>query len=185
MAGTEGAYCTPLFATDGQWLAFYSTDVEELKKLSIQGGPPVTVVKAGGIFGASWGSDETIIYADPNVHGLQRVSSAGGTPKFITQVDSTKGETAHRWPVFLQGAKAFLYVIEKGSGLDDSQIVAQRLDTGQRQVVVQGGTYPQCVPAEYLVYVHRGRLLAVPFDADKLQVKGTAIGVGEQVRESG
>src|ERR1700680_4962337 len=47
------------------------------------------------ILGASWGGDETIIYAEPNVLGLQRVSSAGGPPKFITQVDSTKGEIAH------------------------------------------------------------------------------------------
>ena len=76
-------------------------------------------------------------------------------------------------------------MIEKSSGPDDSQIAAQRLDTGQRQIVVQGGTFPQCVPTEYLVYVHRGTLLAVPFDVDKLQVKGTAIGEGEQVRESG
>jgi len=185
LASTEGAYCTPLFSPDGQWLAFFSTDVQELKKISIHGGPPVTVVKAGGIFGASWGNDETIIYADPNANGLQRVSSASGTPKFITQVDSTKGETAHRWPVFLPGGKAFLYVIEKGSGPDDSQIVAQRVDTAQRNVVVQGGTYPQCVAAEYLVYVHRGILLSVPFDAEKLQVKGTAVAVGEDVRESG
>lgn len=185
MPSTEGAYCTPLFSPDGQWLAFFSTEVMELKKISIHGGPPVTVVKAGGIFGASWGSDGTIIYSDAEKsHGLQRVSSAGGTPKFITQLDLTKGETAHRWPVFLPGGKTFLFVIDKGSGPDDSQIVAQRLDTGERQLVVQGGTFPQCISAEYLVYVHRGTLLAVPFDVERLQVKGTAVAVGEDVRES-
>jgi Tol biopolymer transport system component len=84
MASTEGAYCTPLFSPDGQWLAFFSTDAQELKKISIEGGPPITVVKAGGLMGASWGSDETIIYADPYAHGIQRISSAGGSPKFIT-----------------------------------------------------------------------------------------------------
>ncbi len=185
MAGTEGAYCTPLFSPDGQWLAFFSTDTQELKKISIEGGPPVTVVKAGGILGASWGSDETIIYADPYTHGVQRISSRGGTSKFITQVNATNGEIAHRWPVFLPGGKAFLFVIEKGSGPDDSQIAAQHLDTGQRQVVVQGGTFPQCISEERLVYVHRGTLFAVPFDADTLHVKGTAVAVGEDVRESG
>jgi len=185
MAGTEGAYCTPVFSPDGQWLAFYSTDALELKKLSIQGGPPVTVVKAGGVLGASWGSDETIIYADPGAHGLQRISSAGGTPKFITQVDPTKGETAHRWPVFLPGAKAFLFVIEKGSAADDAQIVAQRLDTGERWPVIEGGTFPQCVSAEHLVYVHRGTLLAVPFDLDRIKVKGMSVVVGKDVQESG
>src|SRR6266404_1579805 len=185
MASTEGAYCTPLFSPDGQWLAFFSTDAQELKKISVEGGPPITVVKAGGLMGASWGSDETIIYADPYAHGIQRISSAGGTPKFITRVDSTNGETAHRWPVFLPGGKAFLFVIEKGSGPDELQIAAQRLDTGQRHVVIQGGTFPQCVSEERLVYVHRGTLLAVPFDADRLLVKGTAVAVGEDVRESG
>jgi eukaryotic-like serine/threonine-protein kinase len=185
MASTEGAYCTPLFSPDGQWLAFFSTDAQELKKISVAGGPPVKVVKAGGVMGASWGGDETIIYADPYTHGIQRISSAGGTPKFITQVDATNGEIAHRWPVFLPGAKAFLFVIEKGSGPDDSQIAAQHLDTGQRQVVVQGGTFPQCISEERLVYVHRGTLFAVPFDADTLHVKGTAVAVGEDVQESG
>jgi eukaryotic-like serine/threonine-protein kinase len=184
MATTEGAYCTPLFSPDGQWLAFYSTEVLELKKISIHGGPPVTITKAGGIVGASWGSDETIIYADPESNGLQRVSSSGGPSKFITQVDSTKGETAHQWPVFLPGGKAFLFVIQKGDGPDDLHIVAQRLDTGERQMLVQGGSFPQCVPAEYLVYVHRGTLLAVPFDVKRLQLKGTAVVVGEDVRES-
>jgi eukaryotic-like serine/threonine-protein kinase len=76
-------------------------------------------------------------------------------------------------------------VIEKGGGPDDAQIAAQRLDTGQRQVLVQGGTFPQYVPAGYLVYVHRGTLLAVPLDVDRLQVKGTAAPVDENVRESG
>jgi Tol biopolymer transport system component len=182
---TEGAYCTPLFSPDGQWIAFFSTDAQELRKISIHGGPPVTVMRAAGLLGASWGSDETIIYCDPNAQGLQRVSSAGGPPKLITQVDSSKGETAHRWPVFLPGGKAFLFAIEKGSGPDDSQIVAQRLDTGERQLVVQGGTFPQCVPPDYLVFVHRGTLLAVPFDVDKLRAKGPAVSVGEHVQESG
>jgi eukaryotic-like serine/threonine-protein kinase len=185
MAGTEGAYCTPLFSPDGQYLAFFSTDVQEIKKISIRGGPPETLVKAKGLLGATWGSDDTIIYADPSVHGLRRVSSAGGTPKSITEVDSTKGETGHRWPVFLPGGKAFLFVIERGSSPDDPQIAAQRLDTGQRRLLVQGGTFPQYVPAGYLVYVHRGTLLAVPFDVDRLQVKGTAVPVNEDVRESG
>jgi hypothetical protein len=186
MAGTEGAYCTPVFSPDGQWLAFFDLGAGELKKISIQGGPPVTLIKAGGLLGASWGSDDTIIYAEanPTVRGLRRVPSAGGTAEFLTQVDYTKGETAHRWPAFLPGGKAFLFAIEKGSNPDDAQIVVQRLDTGQRRLLVQGGTFPQCVATGYLVYVQGGVLMAVPFDVERLQVKTPAVPVGEDVRES-
>jgi Tol biopolymer transport system component len=185
MAGTEGAYCTPLFSPDGQWLAFFSTDVLELKKISIHGGPPVTLVKAQGIQGATWGSDDTIIYADRDASGLKRVSSAGGTLESITHVDSTEKETGHRWPVFLPGSKAVLFAIEKGDSPDDAQIVVQRLDTGQRKLLVQGGTFPQYVPSGYLAYVHGGTLMAVPFDVERLQVKGPAVLVTEDIRQSG
>jgi eukaryotic-like serine/threonine-protein kinase len=186
MAGTEGAYCTPVFSPDGQWLAFFDTGTHELRKISIQGGPPITLTKVGGIFGASWGNTGAIIYCDGTVRaGLQMVSSAGGTPEWITHVDPTKGEIDHRWPVLLPGGKTFLFVIEKSKGPDDAQIVGQRLDTGERQLVVQGGTFPQYVPEGYLIYVHRGTLMAVPFDVDRLQVRGTAVPVSEHVRESG
>ncbi len=184
MAGTEGAYCTPIFSPDGQWLAFFNTRTSELQKISVQGGAPVTLVKAGAINGATWGGDDAIIYAEPDALGLRKISAAGGTSESITHVDSTKGETGHRWPAFLPGGKAFLFTIEKGNNPDDAQIVAQRLDTGQRRLLVQGGTFPQYVPAGYLVYVHGGRLMAVPFDAGRLQVRGQAIAVSEDVHES-
>ncbi len=187
MPGTESAYCTPTFSPDGQWLAYFDPVAFEMKKISVRGGPAVTVVKARGLNGATWGSDDTIIYAEglrPGV-GLQRVSSVGGTANLVTQVDSAKGETAHRWPVFLPGGKAFLFVIQRGSKQDDAQIVAQRLDTGQRRLVLQGGTFPQYVPTGHLVYVRAKTLMAVPFDLQQLQVKGQATPVAEDVQETG
>jgi Tol biopolymer transport system component len=186
MTGTEGAYCTPTFSPDGQWLAFFDFGASELKKIALQGGPSLTLTKADGILGATWGGDDVIVYAEVNpTSGLQRISSAGGTPVSLTKVDAIKGETAHRWPAFLPGGKALLFAIEKGNNADDAQIVAQRLDTGQRQVLVQGGTFPRYVPAGYLVYVRGGRLMAVPFDVGRLQVRGQAIAVSEEVHESG
>jgi hypothetical protein len=167
MEGTEGAYCTPIFSPDGQWIAFFDTGRGELKKMAIQGGPPVTLVRAGGMRGATWGGDDSIIYADQAAPGLKKISSAGGAPVSLTQVDASKGQTAHRWPTFLPGGKAFLFAIEKGKSPDDAQIVVQRLDTGQRKLIVQAGTFPQYVSAGYLVYVQRRRLMALPFDVGR------------------
>jgi len=185
MAGTEGAYCTPTFSPDGQSLTFFDAVAQELKKIAVQGGPPLTLAKAGGMLGMTWGADDEIIYADIDFSGLRKIPSAGGTPVTLTQVDPSKGETAHRWPAFLPGGKAFLFAIETGQNPDNAEIVAQRLDTAQRWLLVQGGTYPQYVPAGYLAYVHAGKLMAVPFDVRDLQVKGQPIPVSEDVQESG
>ena len=190
MAGTERAYCTPIFSPDGQWVAYFDQGTSELKKIPIQGGAPVTLAKTGGLQGATWGADDTIIYASSAFlseglgGGLKRISASGGTPVSITQVDVTKGETDHRWPAFLPGSKVFVFAIEKGKSADDAQIVAQRLDTGERRLLVQGGTFPQYVPAGYLVYVHGGRLMAVLFDVGRLQVNGPAVAVDESVQET-
>ena len=90
------------------------------------------MIKAGGIFGATWGVDDTIVYADGTAArlGLQKISSAGGMPVSITRLDDDKAETAHRWPAFLPGGKALVFAIERGKNPDDAQIVAQRLDSG-------------------------------------------------------
>ena len=184
ITGTEGAYCTPIFSPDGQSLAFFDVGVSELRRIALQGGPPVTLAKAGGIFGATW-SNDSIIYHDVDGPDLKRISSTGGIPVSLTQVDSSKGETSHRWPSFLPGGKTFLFAIEKGTNPDDAQIVAQSLDTGQRSLLVEGGTYPQYVPAGYLVYVRGGKLMTVPFDTWRLQVTGEAVAAAEDIQESG
>jgi len=185
LAGTEGAYCTPTFSPDGHWVAFFDARLRELRKMAIWGGPPQTLTKAGGIVGASWGGDDTILYSDVDLPGLRKISSIGGTPSAITQLDSGKGESAHRWPAVLPGGKALLFVIQHGDNPDHAQVVAQRLDSGQRQVLVQGGTFPQYVPAGYLAFVRSGKLMVVRFDARRLRVTDPAVDVSEDVQQSG
>src|SRR5207253_4202899 len=61
--GTEGAYY-PFFSPDGQWIGFSAGG--KLKKVSLSGGPPVSLVDVlvgGGAFGASWGSQGTIAFS--------------------------------------------------------------------------------------------------------------------------
>lgn len=185
LAGTEGAYCTPTFSPDGQWVAFWDDGSRELRKMAVHGGPPQTLTRASGILGATWAGDDAIIYSDVDLPGLRKVSSAGGTPAAITQLDTGKGESGHRWPAFLPGHKAFLFVIHHGDNPDHAEVVAQRLDNGQRQVLVRGGTFPQYVPAGYLAFVRGGKLMAVAFDARRLEAAEQTVSVSEDVQESG
>jgi hypothetical protein len=112
--GTEGAFCTPFFSPDSQWLAFYSDGW--LKKISLRGGSPVKITSLAGVLGASWGDDGNIVFAGRITKGIERVSASGGSRQFITNVATDQGESTHRWPVLLPGSKTLLFAVGKARG---------------------------------------------------------------------
>ena len=109
MAGTENSD-SPFFSPDGQWVGFWSGG--ELKKVPVSGGPVVTICKTPAIYGASWGSNDTIVFARER-EGLWQVSADGGTPRPLTTLDVKKGEYSHRLPHILPDGKAVLFTIQK------------------------------------------------------------------------
>jgi serine/threonine-protein kinase len=168
--GTEGA-ASPLFSPDGKWIAFFAGG--KLKKFSVETGQIATLCDAGtGPRGAVWGPDDRIIYTPDTGSALLQVPASGGTPKPLTE---RKEERSDRWPEVLPGNKAILFTIAKGGSWDDAQIIAQRFDTGERKVIIDGGTAPHYLSTGHLTYVHGGALTAVPFDAERLQVTGKAV----------
>jgi serine/threonine protein kinase/Tol biopolymer transport system component len=168
LSGTEGAF-SPFFSPDAQWIGFFAQG--KMKKVPVGGGAPLTVCdSAPG--GASWGTDDTIVFSDGE--RLFRVSAAGGQPKILTTPDLTKGEYSHRYPQILPGGKDVLFTALNGFGWDESRIEVLRLDTGERRVLVRGGHTGRFLPSGPLVYYRAGALLAVPFDLARLEVKGNA-----------
>jgi serine/threonine-protein kinase len=107
-----------------------------------------------------------------------QVPASGGTPKPLTE---RKEERSDRWPEVLPSNKAILYAIAKGGSWDDAQIIGHRLDTGERKVVIDGGTAPRYLSTGHLIYVHGGALMAVPFDAQRLEVTGKAVALVQGV----
>ena len=176
ITGTEGAG-TPIFSPDGKWIAFFTDG--KLKKVAVDSGQIVNICDTSSNGrGAVWGSDDTIIFTPDTGSALFRVPASGGTPKPLTE---RKDERSHRWPELLPGNKAILYTIAKGGSWDDAQIIGLRLDTGERRVVIDGGTAPRYLPTGHLIYVHGGALMAVPFDAQRMQVSGTAVPIVQGV----
>jgi len=175
LAGTQGA-SAPFFSPDGLWVAFSAQG--KLQKISVEGGPAITVCDASAGMGGSWGEDGDIIFN--TFSRLSRVSSAGGSPTTLTDVLS--GEFTHRWPQILPGGKAILFTVEKEStGFDTADIEAMSLADHRRKTLIHGGTFGRYLPSGHLVYVNRGTLFAVPFDADRLEVHGTPAPVLDQV----
>ena len=46
---------------------------------------------------------------------------------------------------------------------------------------MRGGTYGRYLPGGHLIYINRGTLFAVPFDVDRLEIRGTPAPVLDQV----
>ena len=182
--GTEGA-SSPFFSPDSQWIGFFAAD--KLKKVSVTGGAPLTVcsVPADENRGASWGSDGTIVFAPtfrPDM-GLFKVSSSGGEPEVLTTPDPEVDEGSHRWPEFLPGGEAVLATIEKPGSVsfDEARIALVSMKTGERRILIEGGSHARYSPSGHILYGRAGTLLAVPFDAQALETTGPAVPVLEGV----
>jgi eukaryotic-like serine/threonine-protein kinase len=175
--GTEGA-TDPFFSPDGQWLGFFAGD--ELKKISVRGGVAQTLTSGvgGGLsWGASWVSEGTIVFA-PYSSVLQRVSDAGGASRPLTRFET--GETLHMWPQALPGGKAVLFTVFSDT---PTAIAVQPIGTGERRNLFQGqqGNMPSYALSGHLIYLLARSLIAVPFDLERLEVRGEAVPVVQGV----
>jgi len=177
LAGTPRANA-PFFSPDGQWVAFFSSG--KLQKISVEGGSAITLCNATNARGGSWGEDGNILAALNINGGLSRIPSAGGPPTLVTDLQS--GEATHRWPQILLGGKAVLFTASQSpTAFDAADIDVMSLADHRRKTLVRGGTFGRYLPSGHLVYVNRGTLFAVPFDLDRLEVRGTPAPVLDQI----
>jgi len=170
----------PFFSPDGEWVAFYNSPTQTIRKIALSGGAAVTVSSAAGIAGGTWGEDGNIVIG---MFDLYTVPAAGGEMKTLLKPDIKSGERCYRTPQYLPGGKAILFTIGKDDTdtFDDGQIAVLSLETGQKKILIEGGMNPRYSPSGHLVYGRSGSLLAVPFDARRLAVTGRPFPVVDNV----
>jgi eukaryotic-like serine/threonine-protein kinase len=183
----------PFLSPDGRWIGFFDQLDEglttgpvvqrgTLKKVSTSGGPPIAISAVKGVSrGASWGSDDSIVFAtsDPST-GLLRVPASGGEPEVLTKPDSSRGEFDHYFPSVLPGGRGVLFTITAGT-VADRQIVVLDLKTGKRKTLIRSGSQAEYVETGHLIYTDGGALWAVRFDLARLAVLGDPVPLIEQV----
>jgi len=176
--GTDGA-THPFFSPDGKWIGFAAGG--KLKKVALAGGTPVTLSELLAFRGASWGDDGWIYFVPTIYRPVYRIPAGGGAVEQVTKIRTSEGEMQHRWPELLPGGKVLIYAVGSGGEWDDATIVAERLGSGERKVLIKGGTSPHYLPSGQLVYARAGGLYAVAFDARSLEVSGTPVEVARNV----
>jgi Tol biopolymer transport system component len=172
-------YFEPFVSPDSHWVAFCDETDYTLRKIALTGGPPVSIASVGReILGATWGSNDTIVYA--TTEGLFSVPAAGGTPEPLAKPDTVRAELTYCWPVFLPGAKVVVFTIRGILPIPrapDFSIAALDLQSRAIKTLLRGGTSPKYSMTGHLAYLAEGTLRAVPFDPVKLQVTGDAVAV--------
>ncbi len=162
--GTEDGNA-PFFSPDGQSVGFRIRQSDVLKRVSILGGPAVTIVEAESPRGMSWGRDDVVVYGSPS--GLMRVPAVGGEPEPLTTLDPERGEVSHAYPHVLPNLTGVLFTAWSGSD-EDSQLAVVSIETREVSYLLSGGSHPRFSPTGHIVYGVGGTLRAVGFGADRL-----------------
>lgn len=160
--GTESGL-QPAFAPDGQSIAFWAEGA--IKRVSVAGGAPVRVCDTSPApYGLDW-TQQGIVFVEPG-GGIMQVPPDGGTPSRLVPFKDVEG--------LMQGARllpdgdTLLFTITLPAAQlnvwDAGQIVAQSLRSGERKVLIQGGSNPQYVPTGHLLYMVEGTLMGMRFD---------------------
>ena len=175
LPGTEGAG-VPFWSPDSRWVGFGQDT--KLKKIDIQGGPPIPIADLPDPFrGGSWNSEGVIVFAVNGSKSLFRVAASGGTA-----VAATQGQN-HRSPTFLPDGRHFLYTTSQPGDIPVQ--VGELVDPGDEPdkpgKVVAKSHSTVAYAQGHILFLRDNTLMAQPFDTARLETTGEAMPVAEGV----
>ncbi|MBN1905211.1 MAG: serine/threonine-protein kinase [Deltaproteobacteria bacterium] len=187
IAGTDKGSLEPFFSPDGKWIGYWSSSENKLKKVAISGGAPIVLCNTAPlVIGASWNTDDTIVYSDAQ-SGIMRIPAGGGTPVSLIKGSVEKlNEGFPANPQMLPDGDTLLFTNITGLNMVNWQVMVQSLKTGERKVVLHSGFEARYLPTRHLVYTLAGKnfnsIYAIAFDLDKLDVAGGSVPIIENMR---
>ena len=147
--------------------------------MSLEGGPPLTLTDSANTTGGDWGSDG-YIYVESD-SGISRIRSTGGSLEQVYKF-SRKNEIGAEWPSVLPGARGLVFRVRRaGQPPSDFDIMAMKLPDGEARAITRGVFARYAASGHLLVVTADGKLLAVPFDPDKLQLTGPPLALREGI----
>lgn len=168
-----GASGTRLFfSADGRRIGYVRDD--RLWKVSLVGGEPRPLAEIVTWFGgATWGANDTIVYADGQL-GIFRVSAARGEPERLWSVGRGGGNV--RNPRWLVEGKSLL--VTQGLPGRGMRVTVLDVESGQTQVLLEQGHNARYLPDEKLLLYHvAGDLLASRLEVEDPLTPGRPVPV--------
>ncbi|HVT48437.1 MAG TPA: protein kinase [Vicinamibacterales bacterium] len=174
LAGTNGA-SNPFWSPDSRVIAFFAN--EKLRKVPVDGGPPIAICDVNGNAGGTWAPDGTIVFVTgSNNTVLQKVPASGGTPQTIMTAGAGDSAADYFYPWFLPDGRRFLY--RSFARLNDSvgTLWIGSVDSNDRTSLGPVNSNWEYASG-HLLYVQGNSLMARPFDAVAGRTTGDAVPV--------
>jgi len=178
LAGTEGASC-PFWSADNRTLGYFASG--KLRKIDAAGGPPLVLADAPLGRGGAWSPEGIIVFSPDQAGPLFRVSAAGGPAMPATELDDSRGESAHRWPQMLPDGRRFLYFARIVQKDERNGIRVGSLDGKENKFLINTDANA-AYAAGNLLYGRGNTLMAQPLDLGSLELTGDPLPVAVEVQ---
>jgi len=172
--GTNGAIWAAA-SPSGKWLVFVTP--RDTCRVPLTGGPPERLT---GAVAFVWEDENTLICRPfDKPAGLYRLDIESGQLQPL-RLPPTRGNITVTQLIHFDQRSRTLFYTSPGSQVETSAAFALSMDTGEHKLLVERTSVARYVPSGHLVYVQPGRLTAVPFNIDTLEITGTAVDVTEE-----
>ena len=178
LRGTENA-SFPFWSPDARFLGFFADG--RLKRIAATGGSADSLAQAPTARGGSWAGD-TIIYAPTPASVIYRIPAIGGERRPITKLNIDRGDTSHRFPVFLPDGRHFLAFVQGVTEHDN--ILLGSVDGDEERTVMSADTSVGFVSPDIVLYVRERTLRAQRMDLKSFRLVGEPTPLAEQVQTS-
>jgi serine/threonine-protein kinase len=145
----------------------------------VEGGTAIELANAEWS-GGSWGRNGKLVYTLSYNSGLWMVSEGGGDERELTRPDAKKAELGHWWPQILPGGDHVLFTAYRVP-IESATIEVLTISTGERKVLLTGGVNGFYVPTGHLLFAVGETIRAVPFEVERLEVRGVPVAVVDDV----
>jgi Tol biopolymer transport system component len=182
----ESTLARPLNGTDNATMVFWSPDSRsigffaegKLNTIPAEGGTRRTLADAPDPRGGSWGVKGQILFAPIASGAIMMVSAEGGDVTTLARPDSSRHETALRFPHMLPDGEHYLCVELPRREGGEHDVLLGSLHDARRTVLFQAIGTPAWSRPGALLYAHRGQLLQQACEANG-HVTGKPLRIGD------
>ena len=170
---------SPFWSPDSTSLGFFTSRLLKTLDLSSSNATPVMLCVVVNNRGATWGPDDTIVFAGNGNRPLSQISAKGGIPTPLTRLEA--GEVHHVRPHFLPRSRHLLYRAT-GSSADNNAFYAMTLGSQEKKLVMKVASGNVMYSMSHLMFVQGSVLMAQRFDVSTLSVSGQPVSIVDRIR---